>query len=172
MYRATAQIALGDDRINTTLATDSAGVPVSYEADAAQKGQFTQKTQGRGRPGRFSVLTTTATGRESAREYLLDRGALLLDENVFHQFFFISLARDHAQANVISPSVSRQTRFQLEHRGADTVEVAGRLIPSQHFALTGAAGGTREVWVDGQGRILKVLVEERGLVALRDDPPP
>ncbi|HEU4993498.1 MAG TPA: hypothetical protein VFT29_01690 [Gemmatimonadaceae bacterium] len=170
VYRATAQIALGDDRINTTLGTDSLGVPVSYEAEAAQKGQSVQRIKGRGRPGRFSVLITTTTG-ESAREYLLERGALLLDENVFHQFFFILLARDQGQANAISPRIGRQMRFQLERRGSDSVEVAGRLIPSQHFALTEAAGVTRELWVDGQGRILKVVIAERGLVALRDDPP-
>jgi len=170
VYRATAQSALGDDRITTALGTDSTGVPVSYDADLMQNGVLVQRLQGRGRPGRFSVLLQTKGG-ESAREYVLSNGALVMDENVFHHFFFVPLTSQHPQVNVIAPRVSQELRFRLEDKGAETVEIGGRSLAARHYALTGGAGGTRDLWVDDRGRVLKVAIPERGLVAVRDDPP-
>lgn len=170
VYRATGQSALGDNRVTTSLGTDSSGVPVSYESELTQRAEVVQRLQGRGRPGRFSVLMQTKSG-ESAREYVLDNGALLMDENAFHHFFFVPLAAQHPQLLVISPRASDQGRFTLEERGAGVVEIAGRSIESRHFALIGPSGASRDVWIDGKGRLLKVAIPEKGLVALRDDPP-
>lgn len=170
VYRATGQSALGDNRVTTSLGTDSSGVPVSYESELTQRGEVVQRLQGRGRPGRFSVLMQTKSG-ESAREYVLNNGALLMDEDVFHHFFFVPIAAQHQQLIVISPRASDPGRFALQERGSEVVEIAGRSIESRHFALIGPSGASRDVWVDGKGRLLKVAIPEKGLVALRDDPP-
>jgi hypothetical protein len=169
VFRATGQSALGDNRITTSLGTDSSGVPVSYELELTQRA-VVQRLQGRGRPGRFSVLMQTVSG-ESAREYVLDNGALLIDEDVFHHFFFVPLAAQHSQLIVIAPRVADQGRFTLQERGTEMVEIANRSIQSRHFALIGPSGASRDVWIDGRGRLLKVAIPEKGLVALRDDPP-
>jgi hypothetical protein len=170
VFRATGQSALGDNRVTTTLGTDSSGVPVSYEAELKRRDTVVQRLQGRGRPGRFSVLMQTMTS-ESAREYILNNGALLIDDDVFHHFFFVPLAAQHQQLIVIAPRSIHQDRYDLEERGSEDVEIAGRSIQSRHFGLTGPTGATREVWVDGKGRLLKVAMPDKGLVALRDDPP-
>lgn len=170
VFRATGQSALGDNRVSTSLGTDSSGVPVSYESDLSQRGEVVQRLQGRGRPGRFSVLVQNKGG-ESAREYVLNNGALLMDEDVFHHFYFVPIAAQHAGVIVITPRSSEQGRFQLEERGNEDVSIAGRRIPSRHFSLVGPSGDTRDVWIDSQGRLLKVSILEKGLVALRDDPP-
>ena len=170
VFRATGQSALGGHRVSTSLGTDSLGVPVSYESELTQKGEVIQRVQGRGRPGRLSVLMSTKTG-ESAREYVLNSGALLMDEDVFHHFFFVLMSTERQQLNVIAPRAGQQARFQLESRGEDSVEVAGRFLPSRHFALVGPSGLAREVWIDAKGRLLKVTIPEKGLVAVRDDPP-
>jgi hypothetical protein len=170
VYRATGQSALGGNRVTTTLGTDSSGVPVSYESELTQRGEVVQRLNGRGRPGRFSVLIRTKNG-ESSHEYVLNSGALLMDEDVFHHFFFVPLAVPHSQLAVIAPGVTEPSRFRLEERGSDTVEIANRSIPSRHFALIGPTGATRDVWIDEKGRLLKVAMPERGVVALRDDPP-
>jgi hypothetical protein len=169
VYLATGTSVLGDTKVTTRLGTDSCGVPISYESDLIEKGEVVQRLRGRGRPGRLSVLTQTKTG-EAAREYVLSNNPLLMDEDVSHHFFFVPLAVGHAQLNVIAPRIGQQTRFQLEDRGLDSVDVAGRTIPGRHFALTGP-GASREVWIDEKGRLLKVADSEKGLVALRDDPP-
>jgi hypothetical protein len=170
VYRATGQSALGGNRVNTSLSTDSSGVPVSYESELSQRGEVVQRLKGRGRPGRFSVLIQTKNG-ESSHEYVLNNGALLMDENLFHHFFFVPLAAQHSQLAVIAPGVTEPSGFRLEERGSETVEIANRSIPSRHFVLIGPTGATRDVWIDEKGRLLKVAMPERGLVALRDDPP-
>lgn len=169
VFRATGQGALGDNRVTSILGTDSAGVPVSYTSDLSLNGRVVQQLKGRGRPGRFSVLSTTTTG-EAAREYVLGDGALLIDGDVVHHYYFVPLAL-HAQLSVIAPRSGQQINFQVADAGRETLEIAGREVESRHFSLTAPNGVRREVWVDGQGRLLKVVVPDRGLVAIRDDPP-
>jgi hypothetical protein len=171
VYRATCQSALGDNRVTTSLGTDSTGVPVSYELELTQRGEVVHQLTGRGRPGRFSVLMRTKSG-ESAREYVSANGSLLIDDDVFHHYFFVRLAAaQHKALNVIVPRVAQQPHYELADLGDETVDIAGRTIPGRHFALTGAGGGTRDVWVDAPGRLLKVSIPDRGLVATRDDLP-
>jgi hypothetical protein len=173
MFRATGQSAFGDHRATTSLSTDSAGVPISYESELTYRGQVTQQLRGGGRPGRFSVLVRTKSG-ESTREYVLNNGALLIDEDVFHHHVFVpmAVAGGHANVVVIQPRSALQERFALQDRGAETVEVAGRGISARRYSLhPSAEGAPREIWVDERGRLLKVSIPARGLVALRDDPP-
>lgn len=170
VFRATGQSALGDSRITTSLGTDSLGIPVSYESELTVKGQMLQRLDGRGRPGRLSMLVRTRTG-ESAREYVLTNGTLLMDEDVIHHFFFVPFASGGSQLGAISPRAGQQTHLQVESQGEDTIEIAGVSMPSRRFALTDLRGGTRQLWIDARGRLLKVTIPEKGLVAVRDDPP-
>lgn len=169
VFRATGQAALGDNRLTSVLGTDSLGVPVSYESDLTLKGELVQHLQGRGRPGRFSMLNQTRGG-EAAREYVLDDGTILIDGDVIHHYYFASLARDRTALNVIAPRSGQQFRYQLDELGREPVDVGGRSVDARHFALT-ADGVRREIWVDGVGRLLKVVVPDKGIVAVRDEPP-
>ena len=170
VYRATGQSALGDVRFTSSLGTDSAGVPVSYVSDLTRRGDLVQRLEGRGRPGRFSVLAQTKSG-EAAREYLLNNGALLIDDEVIHQFYFIPMAAKHKQLIVIAPRAGQQARFAIEERQGETVEIAGRAVASRRFVLTQAPGSSREIWTDENGRLLKVVIPDKGITALRDDLP-
>jgi hypothetical protein len=170
VYRATGTSAIGENGFTTTLGTDSVGVPVSYASVLTHKGEVSQELTGRGRPGRFGVLVRTKSG-EAAREYLLSNGALLIDDSVIHHFYFVPLAGQQSQLTVIAPRAGQQGHYRLELRGTEPVEIAGRSVPSRHFALLSAGGAVRDVWVDEKGRLLKVAIPERGLVAVRYDPP-
>lgn len=167
-FLATGRSASG---MSTRLGTDSSGVPISYESDLVRGAEVIQRLRGQGRPGRFSVLVQTKTG-EAGREYLLSNGALLVDDDVFHHFYFVHVAAGkREQLVVISPRAGQQERFQLEERANDTVDIGGRSIRSRHYALTDTRGASAEVWVDAQGRLLKVSIPRTGLLAFRDDPP-
>ncbi|MEX2153752.1 MAG: hypothetical protein WD825_10480 [Gemmatimonadaceae bacterium] len=170
VFLATGTSVLGDSKLTTRLGTDSSGVPVSYESEQTLKGRLFQRLKGQGRPGRFSVLKQTKSG-ESAREYVLNNGALLMDEDVFHHVYFVPIAAKHDSLVVIAPRSAQQGRFRVEDRGLENVDIAGRSIPGRRFALIDSPSALREIWVDEKGRLLKVSVPERGLVALRDDPP-
>jgi hypothetical protein len=170
VFLVKGQSALGEDRISTTLGTDSLGVPITYESEHTQRGELVQRLQGRGRPGRFAVLKQTRSG-ESAREYVLNNGALLMDEDVLHHFYFVPLGLTRSPLTVIAPRSADQGRFRVEERGAEDVEIAGRNLRGRRFALIGSTGASRDVWIDAQGRLLKVTIPEKNLVAVRDDPP-
>src|SRR5688572_30742487 len=94
VFLATGTSVLGSSKLTTRLGADSSGVPVSYESEQTLQGRLFQRLKGQGRPGRFNVLKQTKTG-ESAREYVLNNGALLMDEDVFHHMYFVAVAAKH-----------------------------------------------------------------------------
>ena len=83
----------------------------------------------------------------------------------------ISTSTGYQQLHVIAPRSGQQVIYQLADAGPEDVEIAGRAIPARHFTLTRGDGVKREVWVDARGRLLKVLLPDRGLIAVRDGPP-
>jgi hypothetical protein len=173
VFRAVATSALGEVRLASTLATDSSGSPVSYELRHTQRGEQIQFLQGRGRPDRFSVLIQTRGG-EAAREYLVRLGTVLLDDELFHQFYFVALAglaAPDSALSVISPRAGTQARNRLEFRGSEAISIGGQNLNGRHFAIVNGTGVRAEIWIDAAGRLLKASVPDKALVALRDDPP-
>lgn len=170
IYKATGTTVVDDRRVDTRLGTDSSGAPVSYLAQVLENRLTVSALEGRGRTGRFSVVSRTRGG-ESAREYMLVNGALLMDENVFHHFYFVVKATGHERVNVLVPGVAQQSQFRLEAGASETVEIAGKRLPGRKYSLVSEDGLARHVWVDSLGRVLKVSIPEKQLVALRDDPP-
>lgn len=169
VYQARSQSALGGDRLTTILGTDSTGAPVTYEAELSRDGRMVERARGSGNARRFTVLVQTKNG-EASREYVLTNGALLVDDDVIHQFHFVGLALA-AEYDIIAPRATGQTRFRLEQRGTETLEIGRSRVESRRYALIEAGGSAREVWLDRQGRLLKVALPEKSLVAVRDDPP-
>jgi hypothetical protein len=142
-------------------------MPVTYEARLAFEGR-NLRIEGRGRPGRFSVLSST-TGGESAREYILEDGALLMEDEVFLHFYFVPLAAS-SRVSVITPRSAEQSTFSIATNGSETVDIAGVKLAARRFSIS-SDGVKRDVWVDALGRLLKVSIPDKDLVALRDDPP-
>jgi hypothetical protein len=173
VYRAVATSALGELRMASTLGTDSLGAPVSYELRLTQRGEQIQFLQGRGRPDRFSVLVQTKGG-EAGREYLVRRGTVLLDDELFHHFYFAALAGltvSDSVIRVISPRAASDGQVRLEFRAIEPVLVGGQSLTGRKFALQDGNETRAEIWIDAAGRLLKVSVPGKALVALRDDPP-
>lgn len=168
-YRATAQVALGDRRIVPTLTCDSTGAPLTYDV-SVQSGPDGVRLQARGRPGRFSSMLRTRDG-ESTREYVVPRGVVVLDDDVLHQLFFVTLARRSGAVSILAPRAGLQVMASLDDRGGGPVDIGGNSIAATHFVLSAPGFARREFWIDSAGRILKVTIPERGVVAQRDEPP-
>ena len=167
VLRASGTTVLEDRRYTTVLGTDSTGMPVSYEARLTLDGK-NLRIEGRGRPGRFSVLSSTEGG-ESAREYVLEDGALLMEDEVFLHYYFVPLSASQ-RVEVIVPRAAEQKSFSIHSRGSETVDIAGAKLAARRFSIS-SDGVNRDVWVDALGRLLKVSIPDKSLVALRDDPP-
>lgn len=166
LYSLSATVSLGDRRITPSLSTDGSGTPLLYRAEASTGGSRTERVRATGRPGRLSAVLQQ-TGAESAKEYILGSRALLLDEDVYHQYALVPLAAGGA-VTVVVPRRGQQLAARVERRGEATVTVDGRAVPASHWAVV-APDGVREVWLDPAGRLLRVSAG--GVTATREELP-
>jgi hypothetical protein len=169
LYTSTAQCAMGDRRISPALSADGSGTPLLYRVEVKNGGDIEERLQATSRPGRLHAVLQTRTG-ESAKEYVVGGGALILDEDVFHQHFFVPLAKRSGDISVVVPRRNSQVTARVEERGSDKIRVDGREVSAVHFVVT-LPDGARDLWFDDGGRLLKVAVPSRGLVALREELP-
>jgi hypothetical protein len=173
VYVASATVSYDGRRLSPALRADAAGSPLAYQVEVRVGSEVQERLTGQVGRGRFSALTKTPRG-ESAKEYVVSDGALILDDDVFHQYFFLahSARAGGAIVPVVVPRRNAQLSMRIEERGAESVTVGGRALDARHLVLhEGAGGPERDVWVDAQGRVLKVAIASRGVVALRDEPP-
>jgi hypothetical protein len=169
LYSSTAQCAWGERRISPALSADAAGVPLLYRVEVKNGGEVEERLQATGRPGRLHAVLLTRTG-ESAKEYVVSNGAVILDDDVIHQHFFIPLARRSGTVTVVVPRRNSQVTGRVEDRGPDKIRIDGKEVSAVHFVIT-LPDGARDLWFDDGGRLLKVAVPARGLIALREELP-
>ena len=170
-YRATGQVAFGDRRIVPTLTCDSTGSPLSYDVAVQGGADQGQRLQARARPGRFTSMLRTPDG-ESTHEYFVPSGVVVLDDDVVHQLYFVTLkGRRTGSLTLLSPRTGNQAVASLENQGQASVDIGGSAIPATHFVLSAAGFPRRDFWIDSAGRVLRAAIPERGLVALRDELP-
>jgi hypothetical protein len=56
--------------------------------------------------------------------------------------------------------------------GQETLQIGNHDVAATHLRATLSGGQVHDLWVDSSGRLLKVALPAKGLVAVRDDPPP
>lgn len=123
--------------------------------------------------GERRFLTTVRTERgEREREFRATPGTLLLDPGVAHQYYFLSAraSQNGVTVPVISPREGRQFDLRVSTVGSETVNIGGTSVDARHLRLEGD-GGTRDLWVDGDGRVLRLEHPEAGYVAVRESAP-
>ena len=171
VIHAKATVSYDDARrLTPSLKADSVGAPTDYQLEVKVGANATEVLAGVIRRGRFSATTQTPRG-ESLKEYVVSEGALILDEDVFHQYYFLARGARGSSVPVVVPHRNVQVVMRVEERGPATVSVDGQMLPARHLILVEPGGSNREIWVDRQGRVLKVTIAARGITATRDDPP-
>jgi hypothetical protein len=165
---ATSTASYGSRRVVSQLQSDSLGAPNRYVLevkDAAESERF-EGAVGR---NRVSARVRNARG-ESANEFMVSPGAIVIDDEVFHQYYFLT-RRPAGSVSVIVPRRNTQVVMRIADAGSDKVTIGGTSLDARHFTIADPGGADREVWADASGRLLKVAIPSRGVVALRDDPP-
>lgn len=170
-----AAVVVAQGRVNLNDATglqtslETAGPalrPAAYQISI--EGDAPRTIAGRVAGGRFSARIVSPAG-EMMREYLAGDGAVIIDDGVAHQHYFLGRRIDEApfRVPIIIPRQSRQITASISAPVADRVNVAGRQVDAQRFTVAIGEGAPRRVWVDDDGRVLRLEVPGQGLVAER-----
>ncbi|MEP6689863.1 MAG: hypothetical protein ABJD07_01835 [Gemmatimonadaceae bacterium] len=169
MMQVSGTVAVGDRRLAPAMESDSDGVPIRYQLEERRGGQLEESLRAQFSRGRAIVHSRAKSG-EATREFAVPDGALLLDDDVFAHYYFLARAGRAGGVPVVVPRRNALLTVRVEQRGRERLDIGGTAIQARELALVDAAGAQRRVWVDDRGRVLKVI-DDRGLMAVREDPP-
>jgi hypothetical protein len=168
---ATGQLNAGTRRINSALTTDSLGTPLEYRLDVRDNGASTLSVTAVTRAGRLSARSQLARGDESMREYPVSDGrSLILEDDLVHQVYFVTLGRRSGSVNVIQPRSSHGGSLPIAALGLEPISIGGRQVTATHYSL-GSGATRRDFWLDASGRVLQVEIPSLGLKATREELP-
>lgn len=168
VYIATSTSIINGRKMEPRELADPNGVPLGYDLKISGDGDA-QQISGRIERGRMSMSIRTPRG-ESKREFMVSDGAVLIDDDVFHQYFFLARRNSQGSVPIVIPRRNAQVMARVTQEGSEPVAIGGTTVDARHLVIS-ETGVTRDVWVDASGRVLKVAIPSRGVIALRDDPP-
>jgi hypothetical protein len=169
-YAATATVTYGDRRLSPDLRADSAGTASSYRVELQSGGSERETWRGSIVRGRVSATIQSPRG-ESAKEFVATDGAIILDDDVFHQHYFVTHFVTNGSVTAVIPRRNTQITLRVAPAGTERITIGAREIEARHYVLTESSGAQRDVWIDSEDRLLRVAIPSRGIVAVRDDPP-
>lgn len=122
-------------------------------------------------PDRFILRLRSARGEQEG-ELRAAPNTLVLDADVAHHHYFLSqrLLAASLPLPVIVPGEGRRYEAMVVGSENEEIRLAGRTLQSRHISLL-IGDSTREVWLDSEGRVLRVADAASGYVALRRSPP-
>lgn len=168
---ATGHLTGGADQVTSSLTTDTAGTPVSYELAVRDGRTLTLGVKATARAGRLATATSNQRGDESMREYPLSSGStVILEAGLFHQLYFVSLGHRSGSVQAIEPRASREGTIAVVANGLEPIDVGGRSVTATHYSITDR-GVRTEFWVDPLGRLLRASIPSQGLTASREELP-
>lgn len=166
---ATATVTYNDRRVLPQMRANEEGVPAQYVVEVKNGPNVSERVSGMVGRGRVSAHVRTARG-ESANEFVVSPGALVIDDDVFHQYYFIA-KKPNGPVSVIVPRRNAQVTMRVSAAGSENVTIGGSSIEAKKVTIADPGGADREVWTDSAGRVLRVAIPSRGVVAQRDEPP-
>lgn len=168
---ANATVTFDTEHIAPALRTDTSFSPLAYQVEV-RTGNDVERLRGRIGGGRFSAQLKTAKG-ESSKEYIVSDGALILDDDVFHQYYFLvqRVRGGSATIPVVIPRRNTQETMRIQAGANEQVRVGTTSADARHYTIQEPNGATRQVWADAQGRILKVQLDSGNITATRDELP-
>lgn len=139
--------------------------PTAYQIEVS--GTDDRTITGRIAGNRFRATSVSPDG-ERMQEYLISDGAVLLDQLVAHQHYFLAAALDNGgRVPIILPTQSRQVTGRVQSHGNDPVQVAGRQVDARRLTVDISGMDPRTVWVDDRGRVLRLHIPAQDLTAER-----
>jgi hypothetical protein len=139
--------------------------PVAYDLEL--RGSDARRIHGSVSGRRASARIAAAS--ETFREYLVTEGAVVLDDGVAHHYYFIAqrAAAGATTVPIMVPRESRQIQASITVGAAESITAGGSAVQARRITVQPDGGDVRSVWIDSQGRVLRVEIPARNLVAVR-----
>ena len=155
----------GHEQVRPLLQTASDLSVSAYQVDVAGREPMEIAVTLNGR--RFVARTRTPSG-EQEREFRASPGAVLLEGDVAHQYWFLAQLAEGTDVTVLVPRAGSQDHIVVRASRPEALELGGIQLQARHvtFEINGAV---QEVWYDPDGRVLKVDVPATGFGAERTD---
>ena len=170
LYVLTSDVTAGDRRIDARLDTDGTGAAIFYQV-RVRVGNSEESWRGEIARGRLNARIANDRGT-SARESMVPAGVLIIDEDVVAQHWALGLRERTAPVPVLVPRRNNAVvALSVSAVGEERLRIGTEDLQSTHYRAAADGGDIRDVWVDRAGRLLKVSIPSRSLVAVRDDPP-
>lgn len=143
--------------------------PSAYQIEVT--GSEKQSIRGQAAGNRFRAQIVSTAG-ETMREYLASDGAVILDDGVAHQYYFLVPAiGERDRIPIIIPRQSRQISATLRDGGSETIQVDGQSVSARRIHVEPAGLAARTVWIDSEGRVLRLQIPDDGFLAERTQLP-
>lgn len=171
MYVAQGTVVIGTHRVTPGLNADTSGFPLRYELEVWDDRKLAETYAGQTARGVYTSRTQRDDG-ESAREFRLPSGTVAVEDDVVHQLWFVVRRGAGAMVPVLAPRRGVIDTMRVELVGRERLTIDVRDFDARHLRLLGVhSGAVQDVWVDSLGRLLKVLVPSRKMVAVREEGP-
>lgn len=139
--------------------------PAAYQIEATGPDRRTIRGQAAGNRFRAQIVSPAA---ETMREYLISDGAIIIDDGVAHHHYFIALHGPGPQpVPVIVPAQNLQITGTITDAGRETITIGGRNVSAQRLTFQSAGVADRSLWVDDQGRVLRLTIPDHEYLAER-----
>lgn len=144
--------------------------PASLEFDVADP-KDPQRIRGQFSRGRF---TARFLGRktERAREFPVTGRTVVLDDSVFAPYLFVAWQAGPQPVEVgsIVPRAGRREPLTIRDLGVGPTLLNRVSVQLRHITITGGTNQVVEVWLDESGRLYKVAIPSRHILAERLPP--
>jgi hypothetical protein len=158
------------EQTRALLQVDGPGLrPSAYQIEVA--GPDRQSIRGQAAGNRFRA-TIVSTAGEMLREYLASDGAVVLDDGVAHQhYFLVQRLGESTRIPIIIPRQSRQISAEVSAAGSETIEIDGQSVTARRIEIRPAGMPARTIWVDSDDRVLRLRIPDEGYAAERTSLP-
>lgn len=142
--------------------------PIAYEVTVG--GDSPRRIIGSIGGGRFSARIVGQTG-EQLREYVASSGAIVLDDGLAHQYYFLARRIRNGRIPVIIPRENRQVMTTVTDHGEERVTIGGTDYNLFRLTVHPDGGTVRQVWVDALNRVIRLEIPATNYVAVRTNVP-
>ncbi|HET7789586.1 MAG TPA: hypothetical protein VFK78_02230 [Gemmatimonadales bacterium] len=142
-------------------------LPQTLQYDVAERDR-SARILGQLGPGRFTVRVV-ARASERAREFPATGATVVLDDSVPSLYVFAAWLAGGAPrtVNAIVPRALRHDAIVIRDLGQGSERVGGAAATLRHVQVTGGPPGTVDLWLDREGRLVKVACAGTGITAER-----